>query len=1390
MVEYKPLDLSFLANRNSANPDSTQNIAQMLLANAGFSQAANATLEDIAKSNYASRHRVSGISRVLDLLSTPTYTLANAADKAIAGHQKDNHDSVLSDIGHVLAGAGKGAVSGFDAGMRGTFGNDEQAANPANKTRMADVLNRFELHMSTADAKDPANYDKVKAALTKAKINQMGGEDKGNLLYPDGVTDNDVKNYFKRIGIVGIADDMLSDPLNFFKPIDAIKAAKNAVMPAKELPTISPGLRAANNANKFGQTDRATGIPSQGYVTDVSGKLKDLKPAPPIVGKVEAPPIADLPQSTQQLGKLLRNNRVVEYGKGAKFNPGYLKRTLPRFASPAGMSMGAKSIKELGAKILGHIDAKDPKWLYKAMAELDKAGGVENFGRTKTFLENVASVAEKKGIPARQFMKQLAVDLPRRIMEDARVPAHSIVNDNVSTNIILNKLKLPAQRLKAHQADTAFKTIRKYQSRILGKVAPTTERIPGAMNRAIDQGRNARWSGPQQVNVFQTILHSYRFTSSAKKFDSATNILQHIENYFKSKGAIPYNTVAKAEGMALPLSHVLRAIGPAAANMNRSLLTKILAGDHEALQSLTAEQLQRLENLKAGEAIATAPAVKTGIDHGKQIADLVAKAPISAARKMDLFGNAVNSAKEAANAAGAGVSGGAVAGKYIRDYYSLGSAVDNVYKTSKLDTIGALAEAARNDSKFTRVDPKQIRRLNSSIGKAIVSPPVRELGKLIGPAARAVDWLGARLNAAYGNADFRTIFLRQQASAMSTSALRSRYINRLRRTYGSDPDVWSAAIKSAQGNLAPTGDAAIDGLAEELQKTMESLFGGSGIREQAKAVATVAARSRLTMNNLNSVLKRFGLGEYKFTNSAKVKNAAGLTEDYSKGIDWLNSWQSWTIKNPYKFMHQIQAAVEYAARENIMFDEFTSRFGTFTKLGDAKFGVNHPRFKGVYFNAEGARQAEVFLKAYKELNAPTSKGLQQVQHVLSKFKAAVTIYWPAHHVNNLIGDTFMNWYAGVNSVSAYTLALKVMRSQKGAYDDISELGMLTSPDALRQAIEAAHSAKPFAEKAVGNQVIFKMRNGERVTNDMIATAARRAGILPSGRILEDINSGEGATNVLDKIGLPGRFHGQGKEWVHHFSESRDHFPRYAQFIDHLMKSPKSFEDSIEEAGNAVRKWHPDGLDTTQFERNVVKTVLPFYSWMRKAIPLIIETALTSPGKIKAYPQLMEAIQIYNGITPEDDISQPFPTDQLFPDWLREKGIGPIMGGPGSYLDVNPAVPSQDVLSSIFTPRKTLEGYLNPMIKVPIELTQGHEMMTNQQIGGTGNQSVMDYLLKQTPVVGNVGRLSGQFGVSSAGAQTPAWVNFLNLLGARASETGQYQKSAQFDLRDFLKSQRG
>jgi hypothetical protein len=320
-----------------------------------------------------------------------------------------------------------------------------------------------------------------------------------------------------------------------------------------------------------------------------------------------------------------------------------------------------------------------------------------------------------------------------------------------------------------------------------------------------------------------------------------------------------------------------------------------------------------------------------------------------------------------------------------------------------------------------------------------------------------------------------------------------------------------------------------------------------------------------------------------------------------------------------------------------------------------------------------------------------------------------------------------------------------------------------------------------------------MRNGTNVTNDMVYVSAFQQGILPTTRVLEDIP--DDAISALDKIRPLG---GRGQKVAHTISEGRDHYVRLAHYIDALKKSGKPFESAIEDAAATVRKWHPDGMDLTKFERNTMRRVFPFYSWTRKAIPLIIESMVATPGKTMVIPKGNYLLQNMLGIQ-TGPMSDPFPYDQLFPDWIREKGIGPIgspdsmltgvLGGDPGYSVINPGNPTMDTISQLNNPGKMAMGMLNPAARIPIELSTGRDTQTGAPISGTDP----DYIAKQLPGISHAGRVTGEFGVSdttksnSSGFNMQNIINLITALGAQ--NTGPYQKSAEFDLREYLKSTR-
>lgn len=1397
--KYTPLNLSFLQNQFSPNRNAIANTAAMIMANAGWSKPSDVTMKEIAaaqkkaQDDYNSAHKQTFLSSVFDLLQTPLYGVANALDEALAGHQSDDNDSVLEDIAKTAGGIVTGLGRGIGAGLRGASGildalpgvdiNDEWQSDPTDKTHFSDVAIRNTTHMATADAMK--NFDQVKPKIEAARDKPLMDKTFFELFIPDDLdTEAGKEKYFRHQALAGIGADVVGDPLNFILP--GIGAGSKLAGGAKAAEGLTEGLDAARGAEGINKSI-LSGLNSKASKELENKAALDMRA-----------PVAAIPEAASELPTIAPK---------AAFNlPPEISAMLPKgdFKTLSnlgrreaeipveGLEIPLKVQQQLTKNIVTLAAAGEKGWLYKAADLLRRTPGKVQWKNTEAFLQRANAAVKGKHNPAKMapvLARHIAEDVKnaraakapeierRLINPDGEIKGASVVGGDIAS-----ETGQAAPKLKTEEARLANQVVRKFESEILGKA-----RAPGTgegLARAIASGRNVRYSGPQQARMWNQITSKLPY-GDARKFDKATRILRAVEDYFYTKGMIPHSSAKTAESVPLRLSQVAEAIGPQLLGKSHAFITGILRGDEKALAHLSPDQIEALRNLRASSAISVAPAVSKGISAGEEAAKVLSKVSASVARKSEASDKIIRDVKTATAAMGGGDVGAHVVGEYMGNILGKSDPINAALSANKLKTESWIRKAALGHGVAN--DPQFVRSVTNAISKAANLPSPAQLGKVAGPAALVKDWLGARFNASYGVQDMNPILRREQASAMSTTGRRARLLNNLAKTFDpADKDLWHEAFRAAQKN--GVSDGRVAALQSEIGKVMENLFGGTGLRSGAIADSTIVGRNRLLLDELNRNLKRFGLGEFKFENGKKVKDYLGNEHDLSQGTDWLKSWELWDVKNPYKFLHQVQNAIEFTVREKNMFDEIITRFASPAKKGDVRYGVNHPRLKGYFFTQEGAKQAQTFVRMLEEVSTPNSKALQHFDHVLSKIKAALTIYIPGHHWTNLIGDTYYNWIAGVNKPVRYDQAIKTMLAQKGRYGDFASFDKLTGPKALEQAMARSlvKGDAGLSIPAAGNKVIVTMQNGTKVTADMIYTAAFREGILPSSRVLEDVASE--TTNVLDKFRPLG---GRGQHFVHNVSEIRDHIPRLAQFIDGIAKSKGSFAEAIGTSARAVRKWHPDGLDLTKFERTVMKRVFPFYSWTRKAIPLAIEASIFAGPKVMAYPRLMEAIALSNGIDPAQGITDPFPDDQMFPDWVRDRGIGPILGGPGSYSVVNPSTPVMDTLALLGHPGQSSIDMLNPMAKVPIETAQGSTLGRSIPIG-PDNKSWIDYFSKQIPAVSQLGRASGQFGVSDSTRAEgfPNWTNILNLItGAKKVDTGKYQKSAQFDLRDYLKAKK-
>jgi hypothetical protein len=698
----------------------------------------------------------------------------------------------------------------------------------------------------------------------------------------------------------------------------------------------------------------------------------------------------------------------------------------------------------------------------------------------------------------------------------------------------------------------------------------------------------------------------------------------------------------------------------------------------------------------------------------------------------------------------------------------------------------ALSEMVATGKTATTYDAI-VRDLGESISKALETaanpiPKPKMLGTMIGAEARPEIGVLGRLATWYGQHDLRPDVQKRMSTARANAAIWAKYwhdtfdgLNAAQRV---------EAMRTAQG-LFEAVDPKVIEAADRIRTRMENLLSSSQIKEAARQGNTVALRSALLRDGkygLNAELTRSGLKNLDFTNKV-VEDLFKVPKDYSKGTDWLNSWETFKFEgDPAKTLARIENAIFNAAAKKAIFDDIRDRFGSPLATSEHTHTLkDFPLLKGVYFPQEIAEQATRVVRDLYGAAPATSPLLRTMDNIIRMWKTGVTIYAPSHAIRNGMGDIYNNWIAGVNSTRPYAKAIKVMAASRHDYQSLENLGLTISQRNPMDQIGTAFGEVP------GDPAILRTKDGQRLTASQIKMAAHNQGILLAVEHMEDIGDVNGGLGGLSKI-QP--FGGRVSNVAHGFVQGMDHFTRLAHFIHGVENGSGNLQQIFDAAGREVRKYHPDGMDLTGFERNVLRRVIPFYSWTRKAIPFSIEGMFAKPGKFMAYPKITTGLNYGNAsnISP----GQEFPSDQLFPSWITDMGIGPVgspggfldqlTGGLGGYVTASPGIPPIDLLQGYANhPNQGILGGLNPFAKVPLELMQGQHIDTKIPIA-----SIPEYLGEQVPIASLIQRLTnvGIAGTTAKGQQqgignAQALTNFIT--GLKLTNTGQYVKEAKYEL---------
>jgi hypothetical protein len=536
-------------------------------------------------------------------------------------------------------------------------------------------------------------------------------------------------------------------------------------------------------------------------------------------------------------------------------------------------------------------------------------------------------------------------------------------------------------------------------------------------------------------------------------------------------------------------------------------------------------------------------------------------------------------------------------------------------------------------------------------------------------------------------------------------------------------------------------------------------------------------REGFDINQINYKLgqKRFGLGEdmiLKMTEKGKVvKKGKSVTKNLTPA-QVSEQWKTWKIDDPIDFLHRMErvttelATEASIAREGYRLGKVAGMISTkprpgFLKLTRASFGDEsivrympksptgeifiHPDLVG-----EFKRMDTLLRHANDGASGFNRWARQNLDPILAMWKSGMTIWRPGHHFRNIIGDTSMAMlHNGTYDPVYYLRAVGMLstkqntmgRSLRGSY---GVWDALKAMEGLNRAAEGGAFNKKLTEEILKlgkeggkeNTIVANVTiNGQKFEVDRAAVyrALMDRGVLPDFKKVEDIIDTEGlGLTSTQRLANVTHFQGSkvqdafkfGHKKLAGFSEGRDDFVRIGDALSMMenginggSKNWKSVEDMFDQVAARIRQAHPDGSDLTPFEKNFMRRLIPFYSWNRKAAPLVLENMLTHPGRFMMYPKAMYNFGQANGLNLES-LSYPFPEDQVFPDFVTDKmtGIG-WRGADGRYWSFDIGVANADITntalanggSTVTSSLYGLGGMLNPMVKMPFELMSGTQL---------------------------------------------------------------------------------
>lgn len=282
-------------------------------------------------------------------------------------------------------------------------------------------------------------------------------------------------------------------------------------------------------------------------------------------------------------------------------------------------------------------------------------------------------------------------------------------------------------------------------------------------------------------------------------------------------------------------------------------------------------------------------------------------------------------------------------------------------------------------------------------------------------------------------------------------------------------------------------------------------------------------------------------------------------------------------------------------------------------------------------------------------------------NVQNWWKAWTLAIFPGYHSRNFVGNLWNNWLGGVSNPKFY-----------------------------KQAADIVHGASGTLTSGFGTKYSYSQLN----------QLAKELGVIDRGFLAAEV------PKILEQKLSEGKFLTLGTDskflkMGHEVGSAIENNARLTHFISKISEG-----HTPAEAAMSVKKYLFDYSELTDFERNVMKRLFPFYSWTRKNVPIQLQHLILEPAKFGA---IYKTQHEFDASTPADE--------RYLPKWMSENfplRIRRTKDGKYEYFLLSNWLPAQD-LAKLLKIHETAAQMLTPLPKEALQQMWNYDYFLKKKI---------------------------------------------------------------------------